>query len=93
MYLHILQRQEKVLSENNVPKGVKDVKSSGIIAPRRPVLNEISSNLQVNQNGNQKGKITINQPNISISKPSTRLTTKNNWYVFLILLFCMNYKL
>lgn len=68
-----------MLSENNIPKGIKALKNSNITAPKRPVLNDISSNLQVNQNGNQRGKITINKPNISISKPTTRLTTK---YVF-----------
>jgi len=71
-YVLYVQR-EKVLSENNIPKGVK---ISSILAPRRPVLNDISSNLQVNQHGNQRGKITTNKPNISISKPSTRLTAK-----------------
>lgn len=68
-----------MLSENNIPKAIKGLKSSNITAPKRPVLNDISSNLQVNQNVNQRGKITINKPNISISKPTTRLTTK---YVF-----------
>lgn len=75
-YVLYVSQREKVLSENNIPKGVKDIKSSGIIAPRRHVLNDISSNLQVNHNGNQRGKITLNKPNISISKPATRLTSK-----------------
>jgi hypothetical protein len=76
MFLYLFQRQDKVYSENNIPKAVKDSKSSGIIAPRRPVLNDISSNLQINQNANQKGKITITKPTIQITKPTTRLASK-----------------
>ncbi|XP_025412607.1 G2/mitotic-specific cyclin-B isoform X3 [Sipha flava] len=64
-------RQDKVYSENNVPKGVKDLKSSGVLATRRPVLNDLSSNLQNNQNANQKSKIII-------TKPTTRLATNLN---------------
>ncbi|XP_025201193.1 G2/mitotic-specific cyclin-B2 [Melanaphis sacchari] len=71
-------RQDKVYSENNIPKAVKDSKSSGIIAPRRPVLNDISSNLQINQNANQKGKITITKPTIQVTKPTTRLASNLN---------------
>jgi len=70
------QRQDKVYNENNIPKGVKDSKNSGLIAPRRAVLNDLSSNLQNNQNANQKGKITIAKPTIQITKPTTRLTSK-----------------
>ncbi|XP_050432110.1 G2/mitotic-specific cyclin-B [Adelges cooleyi] len=62
-------RQDKVLSEN-ISRGAKDLKS-GITAPRRPVLNDISSNLQPTQNANQKGKIAV-------PKPSTRLTANLN---------------
>lgn len=63
-------------SENTNLKAVKNPKNSGIIAPRRPVLNDISSNLQINQNTNQKGKITITKPTIQLKKPTTRLTSK-----------------
>ncbi|XP_060861553.1 G2/mitotic-specific cyclin-B [Metopolophium dirhodum] len=74
--LHL--RQDKVYNENNIPKGVKDSKSSGLIAPRRAVLNDLSSNLQNNQNANQKGKITITKPTIQITKPTTRLASNLN---------------
>lgn len=69
--LYILQRQNKVLSENsmNITKGVKDLKPSGLAATRRPVLNDISSNLPINQNGNQRGKIAF-------TKPTTRLASR-----------------
>ncbi|XP_050539301.1 G2/mitotic-specific cyclin-B2 [Daktulosphaira vitifoliae] len=63
-------RQENILSENS-SRGTKDLKSSGIIAPRRPVLNDISSNLQPSQNPIQRTKIAI-------AKPVTRLTTNLN---------------
>lgn len=71
-----LQRQDRALNENNIQKGIKDLKSTSTIGPRRPVLNDISSNLQVNQNANQRGKIAITKP---LAKPVTRLTAK---YVF-----------
>jgi len=84
--MYILQKQDKVVSENNVniSKGVKDLKRSGLTASRRPVLNDLNSNLQVNQNVNQRGKvtkpvITITKPTTTISKPTTRLASK---YVF-----------
>ncbi|VVC39369.1 Cyclin, N-terminal,Cyclin-like,Cyclin, C-terminal domain [Cinara cedri] len=73
----ITLRQDKVLSENNVPRGVKDLKNNGIIGPKRPVLNDISSNLQTNQNANQKGKTTIIKPSITITKPTTKIATSN----------------
>lgn len=75
VYIYIIQRQDKVYSENNVPKGVKDLKSSGVLATRRPVLNDLSSNLQNNQNANQKSKITI-------TKPTTRLATKYGLLIY-----------
>lgn len=56
-------------------RGVKDIKSNGVTASRRPVLNDISSNLQINLNGNHKGNITISKPAIA-TKPTTRFTAK-----------------
>lgn len=53
------------------------MKSNGGPAPRRPVLNDIiNSNLQINQNANQKGKTTLIKPSIIVTKPNTRLTVK-----------------
>lgn len=53
----------------NMPKGIKDLKNGGLSVARRPVLNDISSNLQINQNGNQRGKVAV-------TKPTTRLASK-----------------
>lgn len=60
-------------SENNIPKGIKDLKSNGGPAPRRPALNDIiNSNLQTNQ----KGKTTLIKPTITVTKPTTRIAAK-----------------
>jgi len=67
-----------------VQKGIKDVKNSNIIAPKRTALNDISSNLQANQSTNQRGKITLTKPSISISKPTTRFASKY-YLIFYIL--------
>lgn len=48
----------------------------GVPGPRRPVLNDISSNLLTNQ----KGKITTTKPTITISKPITRTAAKYECY-------------
>lgn len=69
-------KQDKLVSENNtnITKGVKDFKSSGLTVSRRPVLNDLNSNLQVNQNFNHRGKIAITKPTITIPKPTTTTT-------------------
>lgn len=76
-HLYNLQKQDKVHSENNIiiAKGVNNLKNSSVATFRRPVLNDISSNLQTNKN-DQKGKIAISKSTVAITKPITRLTSK-----------------
>lgn len=62
--INILQRLNKVLSENNmnIIEGDENLKISSLVVSRKPVLNDIFINLQVNQNDNQIEKISITKP-------------------------------
>lgn len=74
--MYVLQRQDKILSENNIniAKGVKDLKSGGVAASRRPVLNDLNSNLQVNQ----RGRIAVTTKPAISAKPTTTVTKSTN---------------
>jgi len=76
MYI-FFQKQDKLVSENNtnITKGGKDFKSSGLTVSRRPVLNDLNSNLQVNQNFNHRGKIAITKPKATTTTTKQTTTT------------------
>lgn len=46
----------------NIIKGDEDLKISSLEVSRKPVLNDISSNLQVNRDNIQMGNILITKP-------------------------------